>query len=93
MKVVVGRVPKSPRRARRAVDASKRPRIKQVPPRSNVPAAKRIETEWYIGEQTRCTSSAPKDQRSASSANTTAAVASSQTPDHTPFACPVVPEV
>ena len=36
-------------------------------PRSRVPPAKRTDTEWYIGEQTRCMSAGPKAQRSASS--------------------------
>ena len=93
MNVVVGTGPWPPRRAAVATRASKRLRMTQVPPRSSVPAANRIETEWYMGEHTRWTSSGPNDHRSASSTNAAAAVSASHTPDHTPFDRPVVPEV
>ncbi len=64
-----------------------------MPPRSRVPAANRMDTEWYMGEQTRWMSSGPKDHRSASSVNAFSAVAESQMPAHTPLARPVVPDV
>ncbi len=64
-----------------------------MPPRSSVPPANRMDTEWYIGEQTRWTSSGPNDHRSASSAKAAAAWSALQIPDHTPFDRPVVPEV
>ena len=93
MNVVVGTTSAAPDRAARAAAASKRERITHVPPDSSVPAAKRMDTEWYIGEQTRCTSLGPKLQRSASSLKAAAAVGWSQMPVHTPLARPVVPEV
>jgi hypothetical protein len=93
MNVVVGSTPAFPDRAASAAAASKRERTTQVPPDIRVPAAKRMDTEWYIGEQTRCTSPGPKSQRSASSRNAAAAVGWSQMPVHTPLARPVVPEV
>ena len=57
-----------------------------MPPRSNVPPAKRTDTEWYMGEHTRWTSCGPNPHRSASSAKACAAVRVSHNPDHTPFA-------
>ena len=93
MKVVVGTGPCSPRSAAAATPASKRLRMTQVPPRSSVPPANRTETEWYMGEHTRWTSSGPNDHRSASSSKAASAVAASHRPDHTPFDRPVVPEV
>ena len=93
MKVVVGTAPALPRNAWVAAPGSKRLSTTHVPPASSVPPAKRIDTEWYMGEQTRWTSSGPKDHRSASSWNEAAAVVSSHRPAHTPFGRPVVPEV
>ena len=63
------------------------------PPESSVPEQKRIETVWYIGEQTRCRSRRSKCQTDASSSKTARAVASSQMPVVTPLGRPVVPEV
>ena len=73
--VGVGVAPWAPRSTRSATAASKRLRITHVPPRSRVPPANRTDTEWYMGEQTRWTSSGPKDHRSASSAKASSAVA------------------
>ena len=94
MNVVVGvGAPPWPVRTERAVSASKRLSTTQVPPRNRVAPANRTDTEWYIGEQTRWTSPGPNDHRSASSAKEAAASSTLQTPDHTPFDRPVVPEV
>ena len=93
MKVVVGTGPKAPSRAAAARVASKWPRMTHVPPARRVPPANRTDTEWYIGEQTRWTSSGPKAHWSASSARAAAAVGASHRPDQTPLARPVVPEV
>ena len=94
MKVVVGTgTAPAPARIDRAASASNRLSTTHVPPRSSVPPAKRTDTEWYIGEHTRWTSSGPKDHRSASSSKAAAASSAFQIPDHTPFERPVVPEV
>ena len=61
---VVGR---SLRSASSAVPASNRLRIASEPPASNVVVEKRIDTVWYIGEQTKCRSDESKCQTSASS--------------------------
>ena len=63
------------------------------PPASSVPPAKRMDTVWYIGEQTMCRSSASKCQTAASSSKTARAVASSHRPVVTPLGLPVVPDV
>ena len=63
------------------------------PPASSVPAAKRIGAEWCSGEHTRCRSPAENSQSSSSSATRAAAWASGNTPDQTPLAFPVVPDV
>ncbi len=52
-KVVVGR---RLRIVSSAVDASKRLRMASEPPARSVPLAKRMDTVWYIGEQTMCRS-------------------------------------
>jgi hypothetical protein len=75
-----------------SVEASKRLRMANDPPESNVPVAKRTETVWYIGEQTKWRSSGSKFQTAASSSKTACAVPSSQMPVVTPLGCPVVPE-
>ena len=76
-----------------AVAASKRLSTASDPPPSSVLAEKRIDTVWYIGEQTRCRSAGSKCQTAASSSKTARAVASSQMPVVTPLGRPVVPDV
>ena len=56
-KAVVGA---SSRSTSRAVIARNRSKMASEPPRKRVPAAKRMETVWYIGEQTMWRSSAQK---------------------------------
>ncbi len=70
-KAVVGRWRRS---APSAVAASKRLRMASDPPESSVPAEKRMETVWYIGEHTRCRSSRSKRHTAASSSKTARAV-------------------
>ena len=55
------------RRVSSAVAASKRLRMASEPPASSVLVEKRMETVWYIGEQTMCRSDGSKCQTAASS--------------------------
>ena len=73
--------------------ASKRLRMASDPPESSVPVEKRMETVWYIGEQTMWRSAGSKCHTDASSSKTRRAVASSQMPVVTPLGRPVVPDV
>ena len=63
------------------------------PPARSVPLANRIDTVWYIGEQTMCRSFGSKCQTEASSSKTCRAVSSSHKPVVTPLGLPVVPDV
>ena len=63
------------------------------PPESRVPVENRMETVWYIGEQTMCRSFGSKCQTEASSSKTCRAVSSSHKPVVTPLGRPVVPDV